>query len=65
MRTHLLTALILSTGLPGCTAREGYGAAQNWQRTECNRMVEPERSNCLARAKDDYDTYEKKRKGTY
>lgn len=57
--------LAILTVLPGCSSREAYNAGRAWQHAECNRMLEPERSACLARNNDDYDTYQKKRDGRY
>lgn len=61
----LLVAFLAATTLTACSSREMYNAGQTWQRTECNRMLEPERSACLAQSSDDYDTYRKKREGSY
>lgn len=52
----LLPCLVLLVGLlPACTPNERYSAAREWQRNECNRVIDKEdRDRCLKRVEDAY-----------
>ena len=59
MKSGLLTCatLLLATA---CTSQQAYDSAQNWQRTECNRMVDQgERTTCMNKAAKPYDDYKR------
>jgi hypothetical protein len=55
----------LSIAMIGCTARGAYEGWRQDARRDCNVEPEPERTACLESLRDDYDTYKKKRDGTY
>ena len=43
--------------LSGCTTEQLYSSVQDSARDSCNRMMEPDRSNCLRNNQTDYQTY--------
>jgi hypothetical protein len=46
----LLLSMCVATILPGCTAAEKNNSAREWQRAECNRIIDKEdRDRCLKR----------------
>ncbi len=46
----LLSALLFMVALPACTSTEQEKGAREWQRNECNRVVDREdREKCLKR----------------
>ena len=51
MKIHaLLSTLFLAVLLPGCALSEQEKGAREWQRNECNRVVDREdREKCLKR----------------
>jgi uncharacterized protein YbbK (DUF523 family) len=55
------SALLVALALPGCGMRHVYEGLQAGQRSECQRLAEPERGRCLERANLRYDDYEKER----
>lgn len=59
MRYGLLPcAILLAT--TACTSQQGYQSAQNWQRTECNKMLDQnERAACMSKASTPYDDYKR------
>jgi len=57
-------AAILSIA-PGCTWQQAYFVAQQWQRNECNRLVEQaERDRCVRNATMSYEDYRRQTEGT-
>lgn len=46
----------------GCTARDLYGAAQDYQRQQCRSGPPSEYDVCMERANESYDTYQQKKK---
>ena len=58
--TILLTSLF--TVLAGCTTEMAYDILQDAQRDRCQKMMEPDRSQCLRNNSTDYDTYRKERR---
>jgi hypothetical protein len=50
----LIAALLSVIALPGCAARDPKeAAAREWQRSECNRVVDrDDREKCLKRVDD-------------
>ena len=63
MRTLLLFSI---TMLFGCstTSENAYYLAQGAREQSCQKLQEPEFSQCLAEAQQSYDTYAKKREGS-
>lgn len=56
--TFTLCVTLLS--VMGCTTQLGYQTAQNWQRGECNKMLDQsERSSCMSKANVGYDEYKR------
>lgn len=49
------------TALSGCTAEQVYGSLQDAQRDRCDKMMEPDRSQCLRNNATDYETFKKER----
>lgn len=47
--------------LSGCTTAQWYDSLQDAQRDRCDRLMEPDRSQCLRNNSTDYQTYEKQR----
>lgn len=47
--------------LIGCTARELYDGTVTWRTKECEKLQEPERTECMDRARMSYSQYEKAR----
>jgi hypothetical protein len=46
----LLAALLAALQLPGCAVSQQDASAREWQRSECNRIVDREaRERCLKR----------------
>lgn len=53
-----LWAILLGTS--ACSSQQGYHSAQNWQRGECNKVIDQsERSACLANTNTSYDDYKR------
>lgn len=53
-----LSAILIATS--ACSSQQGYQSAQNWQRGECNKVIDQsERSACLAKANTSYDDYKR------
>jgi predicted amidohydrolase len=53
---------VMLAALPACTSHQVYGAGQNWQRNECNRIPDSqERSRCLDSAATSYEEYQRQR----
>jgi len=44
----------------GCTTQQAYSAGQEWQRNQCNRMIDnAERSRCLDQLNTSYADYKR------
>jgi PBP1b-binding outer membrane lipoprotein LpoB len=57
MKPALLVALT-AVLLGACSNQQRYDTAQNWQRNQCNHLADNDaRSQCEARAKTSYDSY--------
>jgi len=57
-------AAILSVA-SGCSWEQAYSAGQQWQRHQCNRLVEQtERERCLRNANMPYENYRRQSEGT-
>lgn len=61
---HLSLLLVCSisafAGASGCSSQQFYSIGQNWQRGECNKIVDHEdRKRCLAQADTSYETYQR------
>jgi hypothetical protein len=53
--TTLLAMLILSGLLPACATSEKDNAAREWQRNECNQIIDGEaRGRCMKRVDETY-----------
>jgi hypothetical protein len=46
----------------GCTSQQMYSTGQEWQRNECNRIIDNlERSRCLEKVNTHYEDYKRQR----
>lgn len=46
--------------LSGCTTQRAYYAGQEWQRNQCNKLVDPnERERCLSKTDMSYEDYKR------
>ena len=58
MKTRVTLLALAVTLLVGCSSRELYGAGQQWQRTECNKIDDrDERARCERSAATSYESY--------
>lgn len=59
----ILTVLpfVLASLLSACATNQLYDSFQSSAREKCNSLPESDRSACVARNRDSYDTYKKKR----
>lgn len=58
MKTFLFAVLALAGLLGGCSSEQLYASGQDWQRSECNKLLDAqERGRCLSRANASYDSY--------
>jgi hypothetical protein len=48
--------------LSGCTTEQVYSSLQDAQRDRCEKMMEPDRSQCLRNNASDYETFKKERR---
>ena len=59
VRPVAIAALIVATAA-GCSARVAYDSAQNWQRLECQKILDlSARNKCLADANTPYEDYKR------
>ena len=64
MKTFLRSALFLTlVACSACTTRGVYEGIRAGERNRCNEMKDTERERCLAKVQDDFDTYNRKRRG--
>jgi hypothetical protein len=57
-RRGLAIGAAVLTVASGCSWQQGYLAAQEWQRNQCNRLIEQsERERCLSNTKMSYEDY--------
>jgi hypothetical protein len=50
-----LAPFLMSLLLPGCAASSGDASAREWQRAECNRIIDADaRDRCMKRIDSDY-----------
>jgi hypothetical protein len=57
-----LVLVTLALALPGCASNSADASAREWQRAECNRIIDNEaRVRCLKRAEDDYGRMSRER----
>ena len=55
-----LFALIAALVLPSCSSQQLYGAGQEWQKNECNKIMDmQERNRCMSSAKTSYEDYKR------
>lgn len=60
MRTALLLTLLTAWGLSGCSAEQGYLAAQGWQRNQCLQSPDKTQADrCLSNSNTPYDAYKR------
>lgn len=65
MRCFLIFASVtLAALLAGCSAADFYASGQDWQRNECNKLLDSqERGRCLKNAGTSYDSYKRQAEG--
>jgi hypothetical protein len=60
---HFSPLVVVSVGaiaLPNCSSQQLYGAGQEWQKNECNKIMDTqERSHCMSSAKTSYEDYKR------
>lgn len=57
---YLLACGIAILALSGCTTQQAYSAGQEWQRNQCNRMIDnAERNRCLEQMNTSYTDYKR------
>ena len=55
-------AIIIVSGLAGCTSQQAYYAGQQWQGSQCGQLVDKQDyDTCMSRNRTDYNTYQKER----
>ena len=56
----ILASVTLAALLVGCSTEQFYASGQNWQRNECNKLLDSqERGRCLKNADASYDSYKR------
>ncbi len=56
----ILASLMLAALLAGCSSEQFYASGQDWQRNECNKLLDSqERGRCLKNADTSYDRYKR------
>ena len=65
MRCFLILASVtLAALLAGCSTEQFYASGQDWQRNECNKLLDSqERGRCLKNAGTPYDRYKRQAEG--
>ena len=61
---RLMTCLLALTSiiglLSGCSSRQLYGVGQEWQKNECNKIVDmQERNRCMSATATSYEDYKR------
>ena len=62
MRMPCLLSLPLAIALPlsACSSQQLYSTGQEWQKNECNKLVDAEqRTRCMNNAKISHDEYKR------
>lgn len=60
MQRLIAVTLSLAAGLPACSSQQLYGGGQEWQRTECRKIMDSQdRQRCMASANTSYDEYKR------
>lgn len=55
---HFLACGIAIAASSGCTAQQAYSSGQEWQRNQCNRIIDnAERNHCLEKTNTSYEDY--------
>jgi hypothetical protein len=58
--TTCLIAITSIVGLSGCSSQQLYGVGQDWQKNECNKIIDmQERNRCMSSTKTSYDDYKR------
>ena len=56
----MLASLMLAGLLAGCSSEQFYASGQDWQRHECNKLLDSqERGRCLKNAGTSYNSYKR------
>lgn len=62
MRTMILAAVLGSAALAGCSTRQGYAVAQQWQLSECRKLQDrDEQARCARSNASSFDAYQAER----
>jgi hypothetical protein len=53
-------AVTATLGLSSCSSQQLYGAGQEWQKNECNKIIDTqERNRCMSSTRTSYDDYKR------
>ena len=56
----LLMAFTATVGLSSCSSQQLYGAGQEWQKNECNKIIDmQERNRCMSSTRTSYEDYKR------
>jgi len=62
MKTLITLLALAAPFFVGCSSKALYGAGQQWQRTECNKIDDrEERARCERSAATSYESYQSQR----
>ena len=57
---YLFACGIAIAAASGCTTRQMYATGQEWQRNQCNRIIDNvERNRCLEQVNTSYENYKR------
>jgi hypothetical protein len=62
MRLLIPLVCVAALSLSACSTRFWYDSLQFRQKEYCETLGEPDRTECLRKAPDDYDSYQKQRR---
>jgi hypothetical protein len=55
-----LIPVLFALNLTACSSQQLYGAGQEWQKNECNKIIDTqERTRCMSSAKTAYEDYKR------
>ena len=58
--TTLFFVFTSIVGLSSCSSQQLYGVGQEWQKNECNKIIDmQERSRCMSSTKTSYEDYKR------